>query len=110
MFSVNNNNISLIRGDSGVFELAVQDTDGNAVELDAEDVLTFTVRRVAASPIVVIRKQIDIADMQINLEPADTEGLRFSAYVYDVELKRSDGFVDTIIPPHSFEILEEVTY
>ncbi len=31
MFSVNNNNISLIRGDSGVFELAVQDTDGNVI-------------------------------------------------------------------------------
>ncbi len=110
MFSVNNNNISLIRGDSGVFELAVQDTDGNAAELDAGDVLTFTVRRVAASPIVVIKKQIDIADMQVNIEPADTADLRFGAYVYDVELKRSDGFVDTIIPPHEFLLLEEVTY
>ncbi len=110
MFSVSNNNISLIRGDSGVFELALQDVDGNAAELAAGDVLTFTVRRVAASPIVVIQKQIDSADMQIKLEPADTEGLRFGAYVYDVELRRSDGFVDTVIAPHEFLLLEEVTY
>lgn len=110
MFNVSNNNISLIRGDSGIFELAVKDTEGKDAELAADDKLTFTVRRTLKSPQIVIQKQIDPKIQTIKLQPADTEGLPFGSYVYDVELRHSDGFVDTIIPPHKFQLLEEVTY
>ena len=110
MFRVSNNNISLIRGDSGIFALAVKDTDGKDVELSVDDQLTFTVRRTAKSPLIVIQKQIEPLSTTINIKPADTASLPFGAYVYDVELSRSDGFVDTIIPPHEFLLLEEVTY
>lgn len=108
MFTVQNNNISLIRGDSGAFNIAITDTNGSPVELTDGDVLTFTIRRTPRSPTIVLQKII--ADGELDIKPADTEGLTFGAYVYDIELKRADGYVDTVIPPHEFLLLEEVTY
>ena len=108
MFTVNNNNISLIRGDSGAFTISIADTNGSPVALTDGDVLTFTLRRAARNPAIVLQKII--ADGELDIKPADTEGLTFGAYVYDIELKRADGYVDTVIPPHEFLLMEEVTY
>lgn len=108
MFKVDNNNISMIRGDSGVFTISITDTDGSPVELTGGDVLTFTLRRAARNPAIVLQKII--ADGELDIKPADTEGLTFGAYVYDIELKRADGYVDTVISPHEFLLMEEVTY
>lgn len=108
MFTVNNNNISLIRGDSGAFTISIADTNGSPVALTDGDVLTFTLRRTPRSPTIVLQKII--AGGELDIKPADTEGLTFGAYVYDIELKRADGYTDTIIPPHEFLLLEEVTY
>lgn len=107
MFKVDNN-ISMIRGDSGVFTITITDTNGSPVELTESDVLTFTLRRAARNPAIVLQKII--ADGELDIKPADTEGLTFGAYVYDIELKRADGYVDTVIPPHEFLLMEEVTY
>lgn len=108
MFKVDNNNISLIRGDSGVFTLSIADTNGTPVELTDGDVLTFTLRRTPWSPTIVLQKTITDGTLTIN--PADTQDMPFGSYVYDVELKRTDGYVDTVIPPHRFLLMEEVTY
>ena len=108
MFKVENNNISMIRGDSGVFTITITDTNGTPVELTDGDVLTFTLRRTARNPAIVLQK--NIVGGELDIKPADTEGLTFGTYVYDIELKRADGYVDTVIPPHEFLLLEEVTY
>lgn len=108
MFTVQNNNIALIRGDNGAFGISITDADGNAVTLSDGDVLTFTVRRTPRSPTIVLQKTITGGTLYIN--PTDTQDLTFGSYVYDVELCRADGYTDTIIPPHEFLILEEVTY
>lgn len=108
MFSVQNNNIAMIRGDSGIFKIDVTDVAGNAVALDDNDVLTFTLRRATRSPTIVLQKTI--TDGMLTINPSDTQNMPFGSYVYDVELKRADGYTDTIIPPHGFLLLEEVTY
>lgn len=108
MFQAQNNNIVIIRGDSGAFTISIADTDGNAVTLTDGDVLTFTLRRAPRSPTIVLQKTITDGTLTIN--PSDTQNMPFGSYVYDVELKRADGYTDTIIPPHEFLLLEEVTY
>lgn len=108
MFSVQDNNIAMIRGDSGIFKIDVTDVAGNAVALDDNDVLTFTLRRATRSPTIVLQKTI--IDGTLTINPSDTQDMPFVSYVYDVELKRADGYTDTIIPPHEFLLLEEVTY
>ena len=37
MFKVDDNNIRMIRGDSGVFNVSITDTNGNPVELTDDD-------------------------------------------------------------------------
>lgn len=108
MFKVDNNNISLIRGDSGAFTISIADTNGSPVELTDSDVLTFTLRRTVRDPTIVLQKVI--VNGELDIKPVDTEGLAFGAYVYDIELRRADGYVDTVIPPHKFLLMEEVTY
>lgn len=108
MFKVDNNNISMIRGDSGVFTITIADTNGSPVALTDGDVLTFTLRRTARNQTIVLQKVI--VNGELDIKPADTEGLAFGAYVYDIELRRADGYVDTVIPPHEFLLMEEVTY
>lgn len=108
MFKVDDNNISMIRGDSGVFTITITDTNGSPVELTEGDMLTFTIRRATRNPAIILQK--NIVGGELNIKPADTEGLAFGAYVYDIELRRADGYVDTVIPPHKFLLMEEVTY
>lgn len=108
MFKVDNNNISMIRGDSGVFTITIADTNGSPVALTDGDVLTFTLRRTPRSPTIVLQKTITDGTLTIN--SSDTQDMPFGSYVYDVELKRADGYTDTIISPHEFLLLEEVTY
>lgn len=108
MFKVENNNIRMIRGDSGVFTITITDTNGTPVELTDGDVLTFTLRKAARNSAIVLQK--NIAGGKLDIKPADTEGLTFGTYVYDIEFKRADGYVDTVIPPHEFLLMEEVTY
>lgn len=108
MFKVDDNNIRMIRGDSGVFNISITDINGRNVELTDSDVLTFTLRRTARNPTIILQKVI--VGNKLDINPADTEGLAFGAYVYDIELRRADGYVDTVIPPHEFLLMEEVTY
>ena len=110
MFKVDDNNISLIRGDTGSFNIQIVDSAGEEVTLNENDALTFTLRRSASHPSILLQKYIDVAALTLLIKPDDTAGLTFGKYVYDIQLRAADGSVDTIIPPHSFEVLEEVTY
>lgn len=56
MFKVDDNNIRMIRGDSGVFNISITDINGRNVELTDSDVLTFTLRRTARNSTIVLQK------------------------------------------------------
>ena len=108
MFKVYYNDISIIRGDTGFFAINICNSNGESVSLADDDVLIFTVR---ANPNaeIAIQKRLTGTNKLV-LEPSDTADLEFSKYCYDVQLTRADGYVDTVIPPHTFRIMEEVTY
>lgn len=42
--------------------------------------------------------------------PRETDNLAYGTYYYDIELRRPDGFVATVIPPHILKLTEEVTF
>jgi len=107
MYRIVGNNIQIVRGDTAVINIAVSTKDGAKYILSGGDNLTFTVRKTATDNIV-IQKTITGGNFTIN--PVDTETLEFGNYVYDVQLTSASGFTDTIIAPHIFKILEEVTY
>ena len=106
-------NISMTRGDSETIKVTLKDTLGNVVPLVAGDIIRLTVREKMLSPIKIIEKTItefDDGQALIAIHPQDTSGLRFTSYVYDIQLTRANGTVKTIITPSRFIVTGEVTY
>lgn len=106
-------NISMTRGDSEAIKVTVKDTLGNTIPLVTGDTISFTVREYMMSTTKVIEKiitEFDDGTALININPQDTNDLRFASYVYDIQLTRGNGTVKTIIPPSQFLITGEVTY
>lgn len=108
MFEIYRNDISITRGDSAIFEVTITDKDGNTYTPINTDRVTFTVKENTRSNAIVFQKTVE--NGKIVIAPSDTEGLRYGKYVYDVQLVTADGWVDTIIPPHLFTVLGEVTF
>lgn len=106
-----NNSIYITRGDSAVIALNVTDSEGAAYDF-SNDTVKFTVKKNCQDRNAVIEKVFD-ENGQIALEPADTEGLTFGDYWYDVQLTHTENdsvSVDTIIVPTTFTVGAEVSW
>ena len=108
MFEIYRNDISITRGDSAIFEITIIDKQKNTYTPSDTDTILFTVKDNTRSKAIVFQKSV--TNNQVIIDPVDTEDLRYGKYVYDVQLRTADGWVDTIIPPHAFNVLEEVTF
>ena len=107
MFKVQDNNISLIRGDSCILDLSITDPEGSEYEVTDTDVVVLTVKKSTRATDVVFQKKL--INNQITIEPEDTAKLPYGKYVYDVQLTTATGYVDTIIPPHAFHVMGDAT-
>ena len=107
MYRVINNNISIIRGDSATITLSVTDAQGEPYTILPTDSVTMMVRKTPTSEAVISKT---FTDATLSIAPADTSSLACGSYVYDVQLVHQDGWTDTIIPVHQFNVLPEVTY
>jgi glyoxylate utilization-related uncharacterized protein len=106
-------NISMTRGDSEAIKVIVKDTLGNIIPLITGDTIYFTVRENILNTTKFIEKiitEFDDGKALININPQDTNNLRFTTYVYDIQLNKENGTVKTIISPSRFTITGEVTY
>ena len=108
MFNIDNCNVKITRGDTGVIAISLQNKDGSSYEMQPDDVLVMTVKTNTFNKDVLIQKQF--ADGQIKIDPADTDNLSYGTYYYDVQLTTAAGDVFTVITPHKFEIMPEVTW
>ena len=109
MLYVKSNVIQLTRGDTAdlTVQLINQTTQEDYV-MATNDTLTLTIKRTINDTNVCVQKTVTGTN-KIHISPADTSELAFGKYIYDVELRTSDGDVYTIIEPTRFDILEEVT-
>ncbi len=93
-------NISLTRGDTASLEIKTYRRNaagnpGEPYELADTDTLLFTVKRSVNDEECLIRKAVTGSNV-ITLDHADTAGLQFGRYRYDIKFKPSDGVFDTI--------------
>ena len=102
-----NGNISLTRGDTGIFEISVTNPEGEPYISQEGDSMRFAMAKKYGDGNVLINKQIPIDTKVLQLDPEDTSDLPFSKYVYDIEYTDSEGHVSTIISG-AFEITKEV--
>ena len=108
MLYVDNENVYLTRGDSCDLIITIRDIQGDIYELQAGDILTFTIKVNCNTEDIIIQKVI--STNVVSITPADTEKLAYGAYWYDVQLTTSGEDIYTVIPPHRFNITPEVTF
>ena len=108
MFRLDGTNITITRGDTGIFSFAIKDANGQDYDFSNDTVL-FTVKANTYTTTIIFQKQV-IYGENIIIAPTDTAQLRYGEYVYDVQLTTAGGIVDTVIPPSKFIVKEEVTF
>ena len=104
---INNNEISLTRGDSLVAQISIMDGCDEYTPQEG-DIIRFAMKKNYGKNEVLIRKEIPIDTLTLEILPEDTKSLSFGSYVYDVEITFANGRVDTFIPNGVFKITEEV--
>lgn len=110
MLDINaDNNISLTRGDTGLFNIVLVDINGNEYVPEEGSKLRFAMSKkfFAESDEVLILRDIDINTMLLEIRPQDTKNLSPATYKYDIELTDSQGRVSTPIIG-TFKITAEV--
>lgn len=108
MIRVINNSIYLTRGDTGTLHLEITDDDGKVYTPSEGDELTFTLKKDPTETTSLLQKTI--TNNLLEIKPEETESLDYGRYCYDIQLKKSDGTVETIIPLHIFKATKEVTF
>jgi len=101
------NKIMLTRGDSASILVEVYDLDGKQYEIQADDVITMSVKK-PGSDFIAIEKTAT-PEHYIIFNPEDTAYLSVGLYQYDVQLEMANGNVYTIVPPAIFDLTDEVT-
>lgn len=102
-------NISLTRGDTGLFTLDLTDEDGKPFVPSEGDKVRFAMSKKFGSTRdeTVILKDIPIDTLTIQIDPEDTKSLDFGSYNYDIEYTDAQGRVSTVIMA-KFNITKEV--
>jgi len=100
-------NLSMIRGDTETLTVYC------SVPFENGDTVSMTVRESVDSG-VAFREDVTAfgneGEAVIPIAHADTAGMDFGDYVYDVQVTRADGTVTTLIPKSRLTLEEEVTY
>lgn len=107
---IDGKNIFLTRGDTFRALITIKDTSGHDYTPSATDRIRFKVKKNYFDPDseTIINKSINVNTMILQLNPADTSGIDFGIYKYDIQLTTAAGLVDTIIPRGELHILEEL--
>lgn len=102
-------NISLTRGDTGIFHISLVDKFGEAYTPEEGSTLRFAMstKYYSQRSEVLILKDIPIDTMELEIEPGDTKNLKAGTYKYDIELTDEVGHVSTVVMA-KFSITEEV--
>ena len=89
-------NITLTRGDTAMFVIALEDNNGEPYTPQEGDRLRFALGKNWGKDTLII-KDIPLDSCLLEIEPSDTKELPFKTYKYDVELTDADGHVTTVL-------------
>lgn len=107
------NTLKQTRGDTVSYTFQRKDTEGRAI-MTRPEAIFFTVKSTFNTPKVIIQKNIKQMAMNSNgvwrftIENADTEGLPYGIYVFDLQVTESGAV--TTIAKGKFELTQEATW
>lgn len=107
-YSVSGTTITLTRGDSFIAYISITDQDDNPYIPVEGDSIRFAMKSSYKDAEPLLVKNVPIDTMKLVIDPEDTKSLAFGKYVYDIELTKTSGEVDTFITKAIFKITEEV--
>lgn len=108
MHKLYGNNIRLTRGDTLAVAVGLWNADGTEYEPSAGDVIRFALKQDYAQDTPILNIIIPNDTQILTINPNDTKDLAFGNYVYDIELTKEDGTVDTFIAEATFTVAPEV--
>lgn len=108
MYKTLGNNITLTRGDTLQLKVSLYNQDGTEYEPASGDVIRFAMKKNYTDAEPLLNITIPNDTLMLTLQPADTSQLDFGPYVYDLEITKADGTVDTFIAEASFVLAPEV--
>lgn len=87
-------------------KLSLENEDGSNYVPRESDKVYFRLKKFATYPDILIEKQL--SGLILELTPADTIGLDFGVYRYEIELVTGDGRHYTVICDEPFVIEKEI--
>ena len=105
MLDINNENISLTRGDTAIIELDITINNQPYIFSDADKII-FSVKQSYDDADYILQRQLTSKYITLNHE--DTKSLEAGTYVYDVQISFADGQVVTY-GPGKFKLTADVT-
>lgn len=107
-YSVSGTMITLTRGDTFTALITITDSEGNQYAPVKGDRIRFAMKTDCEDGAPLLIKEIPVDTMILVIEPEDTKSLAFGKYVYDIELTKVTGEVDTFITKATLKLTEEV--
>ena len=107
-YNISGTTITLTRGDTLNAVISITDSDGNPYTPIEGDNIRFAMKSKITDETPILNIDIPIDTMELIIRPEDTKHLKFGSYVYDIQLTKANGVVDTFITKSVFKITEEV--
>ena len=107
-FKVRKNTIFLTRGDTFKAMLTINNPDGSVYTPVEGDTIRFALKENVEDEECLILRDIPIDTMLLVIYPEDTKSLEFGSYVYDIQLTKANGDVDTFITASKLKLTAEV--
>lgn len=107
-YSIKGTTINLTRGDTFMADIKIFQQNGDQYVPVEGDTIRFALKKAVNNTEVLIERDIPISTMMLVLNPEDTKKLEFGKYVYDIQLTKASGEVDTFITKSMFILDEEV--
>lgn len=108
MYSVDGNKITLTRGDTFKAHITIYNPDGSEYETNEGDKVRFAMKKNYDDEEPLLNIDIPTDSMTLIIEAGVTKPFEFGDYVYDIELTKSTGEVDTFITKAKLKLTEEV--
>lgn len=109
-FRVSGNTIRLTRGDTFKAVVNIFNPDGTVYTPKEGDKVRFAMKQNIEDDDteLLIFRDIPIDTMLLVLYPGDTKELDYGTYVYDIQLTKANGDVDTFITASKLKLTYEV--
>ena len=107
-YKVSGTTNTLTRGDTFMAQVSITDSNVDPYVPSEGDSVRFAMKAKYTDEDTLLVKDIPIDTLKLVLDPEDTKDLAFGTYVYDVQLTKASGEVDTFITTSKIKITEEV--